>query len=81
MLSMLLTVLFAGSALFALAAMALTWRQHGPQISGLRAALRDCPVTRDYRFVLITTAPRPAGSCRPVLRPLGQSSQPALRAA
>lgn len=78
MLSMLLVVLFAASALFAVAAIALTWREHGAAILGLPQALRDCPDVRNYRFTLITIQPRmPA----PAFRPKGYPSRPVRRAA
>lgn len=78
MLSMLLVVLFTGCGLLALGAMALTWREHGATLLGLRAELRDCADVRNYRFTLITVGPRVSA---PAFRPSGFPSQPARRAA
>lgn len=78
MLSMLLVLLFTGCSLLALAAMALTWRDHGAALLGLRHELRDCADVRNYRFTLITVGPRVSA---PVFRPSGFPSRPARRAA
>ena len=78
MLSMLLVLLFTGCGLLALAAMTLTWRDHGAALLGLRQALRDCPDVRTYRFTLITVGPR---VCAPAFRPSGFPSRPVQRAA
>ena len=77
MLSMLL-LLFTGCGLLALAAMVLTWREHGAALLGLREDLRDCADVRNYRFTLITVGPRVSA---PAFRPSGFPSRPARRAA
>lgn len=78
MLSMLLVLLFAGCGLLALAGLALTWRDHGAALLGLRHELQGCPDMRNYRFTLITVGPR---VCAPAFRPTGFPSRPAQRAA
>lgn len=78
MLSMLLVLLFSGCGLLAIAAMALTWRDHGVALLGLRRELQGCRDVRNYRFTLITVGPRVVA---PAFRPSGFPSRPAQRAA
>lgn len=78
MLSMLLVLLFTGCGLLALATMALTWREHGATLLGLRHQLRDCSDVRNYRFTLITVGPKVSA---PAFRPSGFPSRPVRRAA
>lgn len=81
MMSTILVLLFAGSGLLAVYAMAVAWRDHGAAVLCLRQALRDCPDVRNYRFTVLAVGPRMSA---PAFRPPGSTgfpSRPAQRAA
>jgi|KBSSwiStaDraftv2_1062776.scaffolds.fasta_scaffold226033_2 hypothetical protein len=50
-----LPCLFIGSAVFALATLALTWRAYGRELGALRAQLAACPDLREYQGRVATT--------------------------
>ena len=78
------------AALFALAAIALSWLRYAPLIRSLRDELAACETTREMRFVVVTTQVRCEADqvWRPGFRPLAAGLQthrsprrPALRVA
>jgi len=68
-----LVMLFVVPVIFAVHALVATWHEQAPRLRALRGALDLCPTTRDYRYVLITLAPKPSGTFAPVLRPAVQT--------
>lgn len=77
-------MLFPAAAVFAAAAIALSWLRYGPIVRALRGELAACETRRELRFVVVTTEVRQAAARRPGFRPLAaepMGRRPALRAA
>ena len=69
------------AALFAVAAIALSWRRYGPLALALRDELAACETTRELRFVVVTTKveSETGEARRPGLRPLAAGRPAAHR--
>ncbi len=65
-------MLFPAAALFAAAAITLSWLHYAPLVRGLRDELAACETTRELRFIAVTTLVRydAPDVWRPGFRPL-----------